>query len=253
MAGQPLAALLKSVASLALASGVTPAEVSAMVAEAAAWARRQAPTSAGAGSAGLIHAAADLAQRWSTEADFLDGDGKSLDLPLKGRAPSFAALVKREGSFATTAEALEVLIRHGVAESDGKVVKLLTRTVIADPGTPEGLARAWMSSVAHLNTLIRNVSGRTLADRRPERTAVNLHFPVNSVPALQKMVEEHGQTFLVFIDQFMREHEERAIERGEPTQGVGVGFWQFDVPTIDATTPAKHPKSTHRKTARKPR
>lgn len=234
----PLAALLKSAASLALSSGATPDEVGDVLTAVLAWVRKQAPVGASVGSAGLIHSAADLAQIWSTESEFLDDRGVALALTLDEGEGSFPALVRREGSFATAAEALEVLIRHGVAESNGRVVKLLKRLVIADPGTPEGLARAWMSSVAHLNTLLRNVSNRPLAEKRPERTAVNLRFPIRSVPALKKLAEEHGQAFLELMDQVMREHEERGAKLGEPTQGVGVGFWQFDLPTLDGTSPA---------------
>ena len=249
----PLASLLKSAASAALASGVAPAEVGRIFAEISTWVQEQPPVVVPTGSASLIQSAADLVQCWSSDVEFLGERAVPLALPLEGEAASFSALVRREGSFATPAEALEVLIRHNVAASDGTTVTLLDRAVIADPRTPEGLARAWMSSLAHLNTLLRNVSGRPPEDRWPERTAINLRFPVSAVPALATLVRAEGQKFLVYIDQMMRENEAQAAQLGEPTQAVGVGFWQFDVPTIEAPKPPKRAQPKRRKTVRKPR
>jgi hypothetical protein len=232
---------------------VAPAEVSKIFAEISTWVQEQPPVVVSTGSASLIQSAADLVQCWSSDVEFLGERGEPLALPLEGEAASFAALVRREGSFATPAEALDVLVRHNAAASDGTVVTLLDRAVIADPRTPEGLARAWMSSLAHLNTLLRNVSGRPPEDRWPERTAINLRFPVSAVPALATLVRAEGQKFLVYIDQMMRENEAQAAQLGEPTQAVGVGFWQFDVPTIEAPKAPERAQPKRRKTARKPR
>jgi len=247
----PLAVALRSAVSLAFASGLGPEEVSAIVGEVDAWSRRQPRISATEGSARALQAAAELTQHWSTDAEFLDAEGNPRILPLKGRMGSFEALRRRSGAFKTSAEALDVLARHGAAETDGKGVKLLSRIVIANWATPEARARAWMSCVAHLTTLNLNSSDRPKYEKRPERTAINRDFPVSALPALWDKVEEHGDAFLLVLDQFMREHAERARVRGEPTQAVGVGFMQFDVPQLAQDEPStSHQK--RRPKARRP-
>jgi hypothetical protein len=230
----PLALLLRSAVSLALASGLDPEEVGGILSEVEEWLQRQSRSRVADRSVGILHAASELTQYWCTESEFLDDNGRPRILPMKGKKGSFSALVRGTGTFKTASGGLEALVRHGAAESDGKVVKLLSRTVIANSATPEARARAWMSSVAHLNTLIFNFADRPKAEKKPERTAVNLRFPVSAIPALRDTAEAHGEAFLVFLDQYMKEHEDRAAERGEPTQGVGVGFWQFDLPTLHA-------------------
>lgn len=228
----PLAVALRSAVSLAFASGLSPDEVSDIVGDVEKWSRRQPRVAVTGGWAGTVHAAGELTQRWSTDTEFLDNEGHPRILPLKGRKGSFAALARRTGAFKNTAEALEVVTRHGAAESDGKTVKLKTRIVIADWTTPEARARAWMSAVSHLNTLNLNASDRPKDEKRPERMALNMDFPTSVLPALRKKVEEHGDAFLLLLDQFMREHAERARERGEPTQAIGIGFTMFDVPRL---------------------
>jgi hypothetical protein len=238
----PLALLLRSAVSLALASGLDPEAVGEIVGDVEEWLQRQPRARVAKRSPGILHAASELTQNWCTESEFLDDQGRPRILPMKGRKSSFSALVRRTGVFKTASDGLEALVRHGAAESDGKVVKLLSRTVIANSATPEARARAWMSSVAHLNTLSFNFSDRPKAEKKPERTAVNFRFPVSAIPALRDTAEAHGEAFLVFLDQYMKEHEDRAAERGEPTQGVGVGFWQFDLPTLHADTYGRAPR-----------
>lgn len=246
----PLAVALRSTVSLAFASGLCPEEVGDMVADLESWARNQPRASAADQPAGALHAAGELTQHWSTEAEFLD-NGRPRVLPLRGRTGSFAALVRRTGTFKNVAEALDVLTRHQAVASDGKAVKLLSRIVIANWATPEARARAWMSAVAHLNTLNLNSSDRPKYEKRPERTATNMDFPTSALPALRDKVEEHGDAFLLVLDRFMREHAERAKERGEPTRAVGVGFMQFDVPRLaqdDPATPQRRRRPKVRRT-----
>ena len=246
----PLEVALRSAVSLAFASGLSPDEVSDIVGDVEKWSRRQPRMAVTGGWAGTVHAAGELTQRWSTDAEFLD-NGQPRVLPLKGRKGSFAALARRTGVFKNSAEALEVLARHGAAESDGKTVTLKTRIVIADWTTPEARARAWMSAVTHLNTLNLNASDRPKDEKRPERMALNMNFPTSVLPALRKMVEKHGDAFLLLLDQFMREHAESARERGEPTQAIGVGFTMFDVPRLGEDKQPPSPRKRRPK-ARRP-
>ena len=219
----PLAVALRSAVSLAFASGLSPDEVSDIVADVEAG-RAASRASAADESAGTLHAAGELTQHWSTEAEFLD-NGHPRVLPLKGRKGSFAALARRTGAFKNATEALELLTRHGAAESDGKTVKLKTRIVIANWATPEARARAWMSAVAHLNTLNLNASDRPKYEKRPERTAINMDFPASAMPALRDKVEEHGDAFLLVLDQFMREHAELARRAASQPRPLASDSW----------------------------
>ena len=229
---QKLAAVVRAATGMALAGGSDPAEISRLFIELSEWARHQRLEDITSKSLEHLHAAAGLTQCWSADAEFLDERGQPRVLALKGRRSSFSALVRRAGGFVNANKALAVLVRHGAAASDGSSVTLLSRTVMAHWATPEARARAWMASVAHLNTLNHNLSDRPKSEKLPERTVVGLRFPVNAMPILREAVEAQGEAFLVFLDQLMKEHEERATERGEATVGVGVGFWQFDVPTV---------------------
>ena len=242
----PLAVALRSAVSLAFASGLSPEEVGDIVADLERWARNQPQASAADQSAGALHAVGELTQHWSTEAEFLD-NGHPRVLPLRGRKGSFAALARRTGAFKNAAEALELLVRHGAAASDGKTVELKTRIVIANWATPEARARAWMSAVALLNTLNLNASDRTKYEKRPERTAINMDFPASAMRALRDKVEEHGDVFLLVLDHFMREHAELAKARGEPTKAVGVGFMEFDVPRLAQEEQSASPRKRRRK------
>ena len=227
-----LATVVQAATGMALAGGSDPADISQLFLDLSAWASQQHGEDVTSQSLAIIHAAAGLTQCWSADSEFLDARGQPNVLPLKGRRRSFAVLVRRAGGFSNASKALAVLMRHKAAASDGATVTLLSRTVIAHWATPEARARAWMASVAHLNTLNLNLSDRPQSEKRPERTVVSLRFPVKAMPVLRKAVEAQGEAFLVFLDQLMKELEERAIERGEATVGVGVGFWQFDVPTL---------------------
>jgi hypothetical protein len=233
-----LATAIKASTSMALAGGADPQDVARLFLGLAESVRLEPRADITPETLESVHAASQLTQCWSTESEFLDTSGKPKALPVSGRKASFAALVRRTGGFRNSREALTALERHRAARSDGKTVTLLSRTVITNAATPEARARAWMSSLGHLTTITQNVSDRPHEEKLPERTVTSLRFPVSALPALRAAVEEQGDVFLRFLDQLMKEHEDQASSRGEPTEAVGVGFWQFRVPVFPEATQA---------------
>ena len=241
-----LAAAIRTSAFLALGGGADPAAVATLLLSIAESVRVHPRTDVRPEAVSSIHAAGDLTERWCSDREFLDDRGRPKPLPLKGRKGSFSALVKRTRGFSSVTEALAVLERHKAAELNANVVHLLSRAIIATGMTPEARARAWMSAVGLLTTLETNLSNRPRFEKMPERCVVNQRFPVSALPSLRLAVEEHGDRLLLDLEQFMKQYEELAAERSEPTVPIGVGYWEFRVPMLQ-----EPPGKPARRTARR--
>jgi hypothetical protein len=214
--------------SMSLAGGASRASVTDLLADLGSWVRQLPSDETAQHALDSFNAASRLLQYWATEGDFLDASATPRVLSLAGRSVSFATLVRRAGGFATPAAALEVLERHGAVRREGRSVRLLSRTLIANWQTSEARERALAFCAAALRTFSRNVSDRPMSEKRYERTVLSSRFPVGSRAALREHLKLHSEALLVYIDQLMKTYEQAAEARGDATEPIGFGLIELD-------------------------
>ena len=160
---------------------------------------------------------------WFSNVEYLDGDGKPLPLPLRGRVRSIIALIRSINPHLDASEVLTYLIRHGAVERRGSRYVPRARSLLLRDGQGPDFFRALRVLGNTLATLEHNVFGKSAAPSWFEYIAENPRFPVAARPALDKYINRLGKELLARVDARMHQCE---VERkpGEPTVRVGIGM-----------------------------
>lgn len=170
---------------------------------------------------------------WHEDPDFVDNQGKPLDLPFDTGNKTFCDLVKR---YAPALDPLQV--RHSLEEcnaisntKDGKL-NLTTRTLVAQPG-PDRLHRAVSRP---LRALLLNLENNNPADTSdydpangwPEGIVAVSNVKPEHMPMLRAHIRSNIVEFCSRLDSEM--HTIAGDETGNngETHNVGLGFYYFE-------------------------
>ena len=163
---------------------------------------------------------------WHQDKEFVDGDGKPLELPLEGAVPSFAALVKRYGGDVPATTILGELKRTGTAHVAGGAVRVLRRNYRLDTVDATALERAGsvLRDIGH--TVTHNLYRGPREESRFEARATNVQVPPWALPAYRKFIYAEGQAFLEKVDAWLTEAEiDEAEAPANGAQRIGVGLY----------------------------
>ena len=168
----------------------------------------------------------DILERWYTDRNFLDREGRPKPLPMRGGRFSFAGLVKAcAGDLPAGAVRVE-LIRFGSAEEDARGrVRPIRRGIVPDD-LEDKLITAMVFGLRGLaSTVAFNTSARRGAASRIERLCLSDGMAEESIGAMHGVLRKHVQAFADQMTDLLAQPERAA---GGRRIGVGVFYYEDD-------------------------
>jgi len=187
---------------------------------------------------GRMNSATRLLAGWFQDADFLDNDGRPMQLQLLAPFPSFTDLSKRyAGDIPVTAVVKELKRAAAIEELENGMLVAKTRYYMPGhdtPARPEAMIRAGSVYQDLGNTVDYNLGRVADAPTRFERRATNARVGVEAVAEFHQFIEDQGQKFLELVDQWLSEHEVREDEPDQTqTVRLGLGAYWIEGPNIE--------------------
>lgn len=224
-----------NISRIAVQTGISRIEVSAILAESTATeivaARGQ-------------HRGEAVLQGWWTDRDFREPDGPPLILPLRGSKKSFAALIKRYSGDPRPHTLLDELIRVRAIQMtpDGKV-EALSRTVATARWDTDGVSAIGERVRDLLETLGHNLKHPSRP--RYERFVVSESVDPRWVPLLTRDIGEQADAFLDgFLDSFNEpRYNVRPGKTPKDARRLGIVVYTIEEPVViePVATTAKSP------------
>lgn len=235
--GAPASAdLLKRIANILVASGASPATLQKEFAAALTQVKLPKARPDPARTA-LLAEAPHVLTHWYTDPAYLDAKGQPRPLPLRGKAPSIQALIKRINRTADVQAIAGLLLRSSVLKRRGTRYVPTGRKIVFDPKDVSASLRALTGIDGISRTLDYNLRQRGKRPGLFEYTAVNPHFPVAMRASFDRRLWARGMDFLQEVDSEMKRWELRAPAKGKRVK-LGVGLFLFEEP--DGSAKAKN-------------
>ncbi len=188
-------------------------------------------TADGVQAAGKQDRIARVLAAWYQDADYVNGAGEPLALPLEGPTPSFQSLVARYGGDVPAITLQREMQRvEALRLVDGKV-EVLRRNYRLATADPEALTRSGSVMADLGRTVMHNLYHEPDEESRFEARASNINIPTRALPAYREFIYTESQRFLETVDTWLTKHEGAADEPGSVRLGVGMYWIQDDDPT----------------------
>lgn len=215
-----------TVSQIAVVTGMTSVEVSAILATGEAVSRS------------TVHnrqRAERVLSGWWTDPAFLTLQGQPAVLRLRGPRRSFAALCRRYSGQHRAAPILEELSRVGAIRrlADGRV-QALSRTYATVRWDPEGIAAVGEQLAEHCATLVANLEQPTRP--RLARQVVNIRLDPKYAPILIRDIESGLQVQADGLNDNLNDPLHTAGP-GAPAMRLGVGLYVYEGPAEDSAEP----------------
>ena len=180
-----------------------------------------------------LNSATRVLSGWHQDADYLDSDGRPLDIPAVGPPPSFEDLCRRYGGDIPYSALLKELRAVGaVSRGDDAAVRALSRVYIPLQVDPAKVLRAGSVLQDIGTTVVHDLTVTPKQTLRFERRAANDRIAARHEAAFRAFLEAEGQAFLERADEWLTRHEatEQEIADGEALRlGVGVYHLQSEI------------------------
>lgn len=194
---------------------------------------------------GLAHVVA----HWYSNPAFRDSIGQPLRLPLQGRGPCLAKLIRRVFPRQDVRAVAGSLARAGAVTRQGRLYCPTGRYVSLTRDVPSVHIHALTSLVGMLRTVQHNIS---CADdehsRLLERAAASPCVPIRALPEIHRRIKRDVTALLWKLDGYLRSWE---VKPGsEPTTHVGVGAYAYEDPIITGAAGKRASPADSRRTRR---
>jgi len=156
---------------------------------------------------------------WQADPDF------PLTLPLDGEWPSFADLRDKYGGDLTLAALSNALTRRGLAERNGKCIKLLSASLLPEKGEADLIPVA-TDAIRDLTATITN----NLLGKQPlmQRRIFSYRVEKQNIPSLRNDLKPIVHEFRDKIRLTLRKHETTDAKASDVEIGVGVFEFMHD-------------------------
>lgn len=212
-----------TVSQIAVVTGMTSVEVSAILATGEAVSRSTEHNR---------QRAERVLTGWWTDPAFLTPQGQPAILPMRGPRHSFEALCRRYSGQHRPAPILEELSRVGAARRlPHKRVQALSRTYATVRWDPEGITAVGEQLAEHCATLVANLEHPTRP--RLARQVVNARLNPKYAPILIRDIESSLQVQADGLNDNLNDPLHTA-EPHAPAMRLGVGIYVFEGPADDA-------------------
>jgi hypothetical protein len=167
---------------------------------------------------------------WHLDADFLDANGRPLELAATGEGASFAALLKRyAGDIPTTALVKELLKSRSIERLANGTYRVLRRYYMPRPMDGRSVERAGSVLADVVATVEHNLQRKPDEPSRFEGRAQNRHIDPRHLPAFRAFLEREGQGLLERMDDWLATHEVAADAAPDaPRLRLGVGVYAIN-------------------------
>lgn len=169
---------------------------------------------------------------WRREEDFSDRRGKPKLLPLTGKEPTFAGLVKKFSGDMPFRAILDELVHAGIVEKTPRnCVRLRSRTYV--PGEDRGIKFHILGAdVSHLISTIDHNLQAEESQRLFQRKVSYDNLPREVLPVFHAMAAQSAQELLEKLDKYLAAHDRDTnpeIE-GSGRYQAGLGIYYFEKP-----------------------
>ena len=168
---------------------------------------------------------------WYSDPAFRDALGQPLRLPLKGRGPCLANLIRRVFSRQDINAVARSLVRAGALTRQGRLYFPTGRYVLLTRDVSSVHIHALTSLVGMLRTVAHNISHPDdEAARLLERRAASLHVPIRALPEIHRRIKRDMSALLWRLESYLTTFE---VKPGsEPTTHVGIGAYVHEDPIV---------------------
>ena len=182
---------------------------------------------------GLSH----IVAHWYSDPAFRGPDGRPLKIPLRGRGPNLAKLVRRLFPHQDVSEVAQSLVRANAVQRRGRHFTPTDRFVELTRDLSSVHVHGLMSLAGMLRTVQHNIASRDASNTLLERSAMNPYIPVRALPEIHRRIKREVTALLWKLDGYLRSWE---VEPGtEATTHVGVGAYAYEDPLVSNGAPRK--------------
>jgi len=189
---------------------------------------------------------AEILDKWHSDPDYVDPNGRPIALSFDGDSPSFTSLVKKYGGDIPPGAMRTELKRVGAVE-DGdtgqlKVLKRHFRPFERD----DQLHRALSQAIYALGLSVDHNLGESVDESWVERLAFSTRIRATDATRVRRIAQDRAAEFVESVDDLFSAYETIYSEddaRAEPTV-VGVGVYYFEDPDPETPFTAVKDKST---------
>lgn len=167
---------------------------------------------------------------WHQDPDFLDEQARPRDIPVDGEGATFAELCSRYAGDIAVQTMLKELKRVGAVEETGTGrLKAIRRYYMPTQFDPQWI----MNAGSVFEDLGVNINHNLVADEdNPSRflgRATDNSIDASAIPEFREFVEEHGQSFLELVDDWLTRHRASADDggTGKDSRRVRLGLGMF--------------------------
>jgi hypothetical protein len=176
--------------------------------------------------AGLTH----IVAHWYSDPAFRGPDGQPLKIPLRGRGPNLANLIRRLFPYQDVTRVTQSLLRANAIQRRGRLYVPTARYVAFTRDFQSVHVHGLMSIAGMLRTVQHNISSEDPSQTLLEGSATNPYIPVRALPAIHRRVRREVTALLWKLDGYLRSWE---VEPGtEATTHVGVGAYVYEDPVV---------------------
>ena len=162
---------------------------------------------------------------WHQDADFTDGEGRPLSLPLEGASASFESLLKRYcGDIPRGAMASE-LERVGAVVIESERARVLTRNYVSSDQSAEVLEMVGTFLRDFTSTLDFNLQVGAGENPWFQRLVYNSRLKPTALKLFKRLVARDGQAWLEELDTWLSAHE--VADDGDDPVRAGMGIYYF--------------------------
>lgn len=216
--------LRPNISRIAVVTGLTRAEVAAMLTEDSDERRT---------SDRGRHRAERVLSGWWNDPDFHTPEGEPAVLPVSGSGKSFQALVARYSNEPRVVPILDELLRVNAVKqrTDGQL-QAISRTYATVRWSPQGIHTLGEELREHCATLIHNLENP--ARPRYARRVINAQLNPRYLPILMRDIDEHLEIMADSLDDTLNARSRTLTSSGTQQDGVrlSVSMYVFEEPMV---------------------
>jgi hypothetical protein len=195
---------------------------------------------------GLSH----IIAHWYSDPAFRGPDGEPLKIPLRGRGPTLANLIRRLFPYQDVTRVTQSLLRAKAIQRRGRLYVPTERYLRLREDLPSVHVHGLMALAGMLRTVQHNIAAGDPARTLLERSAMNPYIPVRALPEIHQRIKREVMALLWKLDGYLRSRE---VEPGtEATTHVGVGAYAYEDPIVTGRRLAHTGDGSHRRVRGRP-
>jgi hypothetical protein len=168
---------------------------------------------------GLSH----IVAHWYSDPAFRGADGRPLKIPLRGRGPNLAKLIRRLFPSQDVSQVARSLVCANAVQRHGRHFAPTDRFVELTRDLSSVHVHGLMSLAGMLRTVQHNIASQDASKTNP-------YIPVRALPEIHRRIKREVTALLWKLDGYLRSWE---VEPGtEATTHVGVGAYAYEDPLV---------------------